>query len=153
MVIRLVILGSVVLGLTVYFKFVIPVDNKQLNNNAYALQQYDIIKNDVESRAGRDLFLEAISERIQCYLTTQIPNDRHAKCVIPYLEKVVEIARGNIKSSPQLGKFLKAVQYCPVVYSMCNGDDFETVDCKLIECRCINYALDMYWRGWGPAHE
>lgn len=112
--------------------------------------------------------LKVVQQRVECYRAT--PTARlYGYCHSNYLEDIVSIGRAEIHSAPQLGKFLTSVKFCPIVYSICMGeektgqgcqsglqgvvecnvDDYDGDDniCNGMESRCIDAIFDRYWRG------
>lgn len=119
--------------------------------------------------------LKVVQQRIECYKKT--PTVRlDGFCTSDYLERLASIGRAEIASAPQLGRFLIRARFCPIVYSICMGEEqpdeaskygqsgeleYETYpytgddnECNKMESRCIDAVLDTYWRGaptWNPS--
>lgn len=112
-----------------------------------ALQSYAQVEKVKPSRIGAEDFRKVIQTRVQCYEKVTTPLERKKPCNITYVESIIHAARKNIKSVPEIGRFIRDVQYCPIMYNMCIGDMNNKDYCVDFERRCIDKTLDKYWRG------
>lgn len=112
-----------------------------------ALQSYALVEKVKPSRIGAEDFRQVIRSRVQCYEQVTTPLERKKPCNIVYVESIIHAARKNIKSVPDIGLFIRDVQYCPIVYNMCIGDMNSRDYCIDYERRCVDRTLDKFWRG------
>lgn len=112
-----------------------------------ALQIYESSRRAEPSRVGREEFQTIIRERARCYKQMTEPLGRKRSCNIAYVDAIIRTAREKLKSVPELGLFIRRVQYCPIMYSMCVGENQNTEACVEVERNCIDITLDKYWRG------
>jgi len=112
-----------------------------------ALQSYAMVEKVKPSRIGAEDFRKVIRTRVQCYEQVTTPLERKKPCNITYVESIIRAARKNIKSVPEIGLFVRDVQYCPIMYNMCIGDMNSPDYCIDYERRCIDRTLDKFWRG------
>lgn len=112
-----------------------------------ALQTYAQVEKVKPSRIGAEDFRKVIQTRVQCYEQVTTPLERKKPCNISYVEFIIHAARKNIRSAPEIGRFVREVQYCPIMYNMCIGDMNSKDYCVEFERRCIDKTLDKYWRG------
>ena len=112
-----------------------------------ALQSYSMVEKVKPSRIGAEDFRKVIRTRVQCYEQVTTPLERKKPCNIIYVESIIHAARKNIKSVPDIGLFIRDVQYCPIVYNMCIGDMNSREYCIDFERRCVDRTLDKFWRG------
>ena len=112
-----------------------------------ALQSYSQVAKVKPSRLGAEDFRNVIRARVQCYELVTIPLERKKPCNISYVEAIIHAARKNIKSVPQMGQFVREVQYCPIMFNMCIGEMNQQDYCVDYERRCIDKTLDKFWRG------
>ncbi|HWR03458.1 MAG TPA: hypothetical protein VN419_05515 [Humidesulfovibrio sp.] len=112
-----------------------------------ALQSYALVERVKPSRIGAEDFRKVIRTRVQCYEQVTTPLERKKPCNISYVESIIHAARKNIKSVPDIGLFIRDVQYCPIVYNMCIGDMNSREYCIDFERRCVDRTLDKFWRG------
>lgn len=112
-----------------------------------ALQSYASVEKIKPSRIGADDFRKIIRTRVQCYEQVTIPLERKKPCNIVYVESIIHAARKHIKSVPDIGLFIRDVQYCPIMYNMCIGDMNSQEYCVDFERRCVDRTLDQFWRG------
>lgn len=112
-----------------------------------ALQTYAQVAKVKPSRLGAEDFRAVIRKRVQCYEMITTPLERKKPCNITYVEAIIHAARKNVRSVPEMGLFVRDVQYCPTMYNMCIGDMNKQDDCVDFERRCIDRTLDKYWRG------
>lgn len=94
---------------------------------------------------------EVVKRRNDCYGNISNLSPRLSICRKHYLSEILALARQNIKSAPDLGKFMLCVRECPLAYSMCAGTEIEEIninsECTIKEIQCIELCLDRYWRG------
>ena len=91
---------------------------------------------------------QTIQNRLKCYEENHDYGQRIQICNNKYVKSLVRHARKGIHSRPSLGEFVLNVDMCPILYNICMGqteDDKER--CILFERQCIDYTLDMFWRG------
>jgi len=112
-----------------------------------ALESYALVGKIKPSRIGAEDFRKVIRARVQCYEQVTTPLERKKPCNITYVEAIIHAARKNIKSIPEMGLFVREVQYCPIMYNMCIGEMSSQDYCIDYERRCIDRTLDKYWRG------
>ena len=89
-----------------------------------------------------------IQNRLRCYEENHDYGQRIQICNNKYVKGIVHHARKAVHSRPNLGEFVLNVDLCPILYNICMGqteDDKER--CILFERQCIDYTLDMFWRG------
>jgi hypothetical protein len=129
-----------------------PPSPSQFPNLDAALSMYNDIKQEESSRIGSEEFQRIIQERVLCYNNVTSPLQRNRPCNITYVDEIVRTARVNFQSAPQLGLFIREVQYCPIAYSMCVGENMDMETCITFERKCIDLSLDKYWRGF-PLNE
>ena len=111
---------------------------------------YEMIQ-DVELSELEDELKAVATARNDCYGGLSKISSRLKTCRKSYLSDILALARQNIKSAPDLGKFILCIQDCPLAYSMCQGEEFNETDddseCIVKEVQCIESCLDRYWRG------
>lgn len=91
---------------------------------------------------------QAIRERLSCYEGYHDYTQRIKICNNTYIKEVVRLARQSIHSRPSLGEFVLNVGICPVLFNLCTGQtNNDRERCILFERQCIDYTLDVYWRG------
>lgn len=122
-------------------------DRAPFSNIDAAVQMYDQSQQAEPSRVGREEFKAIIRDRVQCYDKVTAPLGRKRLCNIAYVDAIIHTAREKLKSAPRLGLFIGVVQYCPIVYSMCIGENMNGESCVAVERQCIDITLDKYWRG------
>ncbi|WP_417292445.1 hypothetical protein [Desulfovibrio porci] len=93
-----------------------------------------------------------IRERVACFARNFSYVKRAKICMDTYQRDIVATARANVSGRPEIGPFVKNIEYCPVMYNLCEGQ----VDaqhrtspgfCIRFERQCIDYMLDKFWRG------
>jgi len=90
----------------------------------------------------------AITDRLQCYAQIHDYGQRIQICNNRYVKRIVQLARKNIHSRPDLGEFVLNVGMCPILYNLCMGQtENDKKRCILFERQCIDYTLDTFWRG------
>lgn len=112
-----------------------------------ALLGYAQVEKVKPSRIGAEDFRKVIRTRVQCYEQVTTPLERKKPCNIIYVESIIHAARKNIRSVPDIGLFIRDVQYCPIMYNMCIGDMNSQDYCIDFERRCVDRTLDKFWRG------
>lgn len=112
-----------------------------------ALRSYSQAGRVTPSRLGAEDFRDVVRKRVQCYEQITTPLERKKPCNITYVESIIHTARKHIRSVPEMGLFVRHVQYCPIMYNMCIGDMNQRDYCVDYERRCIDMTLDKYWRG------
>jgi hypothetical protein len=118
------------------------------HNNIDAMRQlYSRIARVPPSKVGSAGFTQAIQDRVACYERSPTPLERFDTCSTPYVNAIIRNARRYVESKPELGLFIGAVQYCPIIYSMCTGQSQDRAFCIMMERQCIDATLDKYWRG------
>lgn len=138
-----VLAGELPLGSNIDYALELP-----LNSNIdYALRLYEDAKKVEVAQTNAKELAAIIDQRIQCYRKHSDPHERIQTCQGAYLKDIVNTSRKNIRSMPELGLFLRFVQGCPIVYSLCIGELDDPVRCRVMERQCIDCQLDRYWRG------
>lgn len=111
--------------------------------------RYEMIQ-DVELSDLEGDLKEVVAARNDCYLSFYRLPPRLSICRKRYLTDILALARKEVKSAPELGKFMLCVRDCPLAYSMCRGTDINGTDaaseCTKKELQCIELCLDLYWR-------
>lgn len=91
---------------------------------------------------------QIIRDRLECYA---VHNDYAARirvCNNTYVKAIVKQARQEVKSRPDIGRFVKRVNLCPIMYNLCVGKTKNDQErCIEFERQCIDHMLDAYWRG------
>jgi hypothetical protein len=124
---------------------VTPADQRK--NIDVAQRAYERISRVKPSKVGGAEFEEIIRRRLACYEETAFPLERFRVCGASYVDAIVRTARESVKSRPELGQFIRRVQYCPIIHSICTGEHHDAESCVLMERQCIDATLDQYWRG------
>ena len=88
-----------------------------------------------------------IRDRLRCYTLRHNPLDRMGECNYMYVQDILESSRKEIASPAETGLFIRAVTPCPIVFSMCMGDQDNIEKCIRMERQCIDAKLDRFWRG------
>jgi hypothetical protein len=97
------------------------------------------------------LLRDVVSNRLQCYEQNVNYLSRIRECRKGYLLDIVLVARQHVKSIPLLGNFSVCLEFCPIMYSICNGEMKDSGrDCIEHEIKCVDYCMDHYWRGAVP---
>ncbi len=90
----------------------------------------------------------AIQNRLKCYEENHDYGQRIQICNNKYTKRLVQLARKAIHTRPNLGEFVINVDMCPIIYNLCMGKTKDNKErCILFERQCIDYTLDMFWRG------
>ena len=109
---------------------------------------YDEVNNTLPSVVSSQKHTAIIRKRLECYEKNYDYTKRIRTCNNAYVKALVEQARKDIQSHPDMGNFVKNVNICPVMYSMCVGQTGNNVDrCIVFEKQCIDHMLDKFWRG------
>lgn len=119
------------------------------NSNVRIVRElYERVRNTLPSGVNAAGNAEAIRERLQCYEENHDYTQRIQVCNNAYVKKIVALAREAIHSRPNIGEFVLNVDKCPIVYNLCMGQTDQDRDrCVLFERQCIDYTLDVFWRG------
>ncbi len=100
------------------------------------------------STTSWELFRGTVSKRLACYREHGFWVDRIQTCNYAYVSGIIDSARKRIRAMPAVGIFVREVRNCPEVYAIAmaktSGDKEKSMD---MELRCIDYNLDLYWRG------
>ena len=119
------------------------------NSNIQLVRQlYNNVRDTMPSEVNAVENTQAIQNRLKCYEENHDYGQRIQICNNKYVKSLVRHARKGIHSRPSLGEFVLNVDMCPILYNICMGqteDDKER--CILFERQCIDYTLDMFWRG------
>jgi hypothetical protein len=90
----------------------------------------------------------AIRDRLKCYEENHSYTQRIQVCNNAYVKRIVGLARETIHSRPNIGEFVLNVDKCPILYNLCMGQTEQDRErCVLFERQCIDYTLDVFWRG------
>lgn len=116
-----------------------------------ASEIYHQAKQTEASRVGALDLTRIIGRRIQCYQDNNSYERRYHVCNSDYVKGILAMAQREIKAQPVLGVFIDRVQLCPIVYSMCKGEDKGREECVRMERQCVDMYLDAFWRGETPA--
>ena len=119
------------------------------NSNIQLVRQlYNNVRDTMPSEVNAVENTQTIQNRLKCYEENHDYGQRIQICNNKYVKSLVRLARKGIHSRPNLGEFVLNVDMCPILYNICMGqteDDKER--CILFERQCIDYTLDMFWRG------
>lgn len=119
------------------------------NSNIQLVRQlYNNVRDTMPSEVNAVENTQTIQSRLKCYEENHDYGQRIQICNNKYVKNLVRHARKGIHSRPNLGEFVLNVDMCPILYNICMGqteDDKER--CILFERQCIDYTLDMFWRG------
>lgn len=127
------------------------VEGKDLTGNTniqLVRQLYNNVRDTMPSEVNAAENTQTIQNRLKCYEENHDYWQRIQICNNKYVKSLVRHARKGIHSRPSLGEFVLNVDMCPILYNICMGqteDDKER--CILFERQCIDYTLDMFWRG------
>ena len=127
------------------------VEGKDLTGNTniqLVRQLYNNVRDTMPSEVNAAENTQTIQNRLKCYEENHDYGQRIQICNNKYVKSLVRHARKGIHSRPSLGEFVLNVDMCPILYNICMGqteDDKER--CILFERQCIDYTLDMFWRG------
>ena len=109
---------------------------------------YSNVRDTLPSEVNAEENTLTIQNRLRCYEENHDYGQRIQICNNKYVKSIVHNARNAVHSRPNLGEFVLNVDLCPILYNICMGqteDDKER--CILFERQCIDYTLDMFWRG------
>ena len=118
------------------------------SNIQFVRELYNNVRDTMPSEVNAAENTQAIQNRLKCYEENHDYGQRIQICNNKYVKSLVRHARKGIHSRPNLGEFVLNVDMCPILYNICMGqteDDKER--CILFERQCIDYTLDMFWRG------
>ena len=118
------------------------------SNIQFVRELYNNVRDTMPSEVNAVENTQAIQNRLKCYEENHDYGQRIQICNNKYVKSLVRLARKGIHSLPNLGEFVLNVDMCPILYNICMGqteDDKER--CILFERQCIDYTLDMFWRG------
>ena len=109
---------------------------------------YNNVRDTLPSAVNAEENPLTLQNRLRCYEENHDYGQRIQICNNKYVKGIVHHARKAVHSRPNLGEFVLNVDLCPILYNICMGqteDDKER--CILFERQCIDYTLDMFWRG------
>ena len=118
------------------------------SNIQFVRELYNNVRDTMPSEVNAVENTQTIQNRLKCYEENHDYGQRIQICNNKYVKSLVRLARKGIHSRPNLGEFVLNVDMCPILYNICMGqteDDKER--CILFERQCIDYTLDMFWRG------
>ena len=118
------------------------------SNIQFVRELYNNVRDTMPSEVNAVENTQTIQNRLKCYEENHDYGQRIQICNNKYVKSLVRHARKGIHSRPSLGEFVLNVDMCPILYNICMGqteDDKER--CILFERQCIDYTLDMFWRG------
>ena len=118
------------------------------SNIQFVRELYNNVRDTMPSEVNAAENTQTIQNRLKCYEENHDYGQRIQICNNKYVKSLVRHARKGIHSRPNLGEFVLNVDMCPILYNICMGqteDDKER--CILFERQCIDYTLDMFWRG------
>lgn len=119
------------------------------NTNIQLVRElYSNVRETLPSEVNAEENTQAIQNRLRCYEENHDYGQRIQICNNKYVKSIVHNARKAVHSRPNLGEFVLNVDLCPILYNICMGqteDDKER--CIRFERQCIDYTLDMFWRG------
>ena len=119
------------------------------NSNIQTVRElYSNVRDTLPSEVNAVENTQTIQNRLKCYEENHEYGQRIQICNNKYVKSIVRNARKAVHSRPNLGEFVLNVDLCPILYNICMGqteDDKER--CILFERQCIDYTLDMFWRG------
>ena len=109
---------------------------------------YSNVRETLPSEVNARENTQAIQNRLKCYEENHDYGQRIQICNNKYVKRIVHYARKAVHSRPNLGEFVLNVNLCPILYNICMGQTEDDKDrCILFERQCIDYTLDMFWRG------
>lgn len=109
---------------------------------------YNKVRETLPSEVNAQENTEAIRSRLQCYEEKIEYSQRIQICNNAYAKTIVSLARKEIHSRPSLGEFVINVGMCPILFNICMGQTGHDKErCILFERQCIDYTLDIFWRG------
>lgn len=109
---------------------------------------YNKVNQTVPSIVNAEGNTKLIRARLKCYAEHPSYSQRTQICNDAYLKKIVYLAREAIHSNPDIGRFIPNVSMCPIMFNLCMGKtDKNSTRCIIFERQCIDYNLDVFWRG------
>lgn len=109
---------------------------------------YEEVNKTLPSVVSSKEHISIIHKRLECYEKNDDYTKRIRVCNNAYVKALVEQARKDIQSKPDMGNFVEKINICPVMYSMCIGQTHNNVErCIVFEKQCIDHILDKFWRG------
>ena len=109
---------------------------------------YNNVRDTLPSEVNAVENTQTIQYRLKCYEENHDYGQRIQICNNKYVKRIVHYARKAVHSRPNLGEFVLNVNLCPILYNICMGQTEDDKDrCILFERQCIDYTLDMFWRG------
>ena len=119
------------------------------NSNIQLVRElYNNVRDTLPSEVNAAENTLTIQNRLRCYEENHDYGQRIQICNNKYVKSIVHHARKAVHSRPNLGEFVLNVDLCPILYNICMGqteDDKER--CIRFERQCIDYTLDIFWRG------
>ncbi len=112
------------------------------------IQMYGHVKETRDSDYSH-VFNIIIRLRQTCFAKSDMASLELRQCMDDYTKSVIHLSRKFVNSVPRLPKFIQCLSKCPIMHSICEGDRTlgYTKNCMVIERNCIEYCLDLYWRG------
>ena len=119
------------------------------NSNIQLVRElYNNVRDTLPSEINAEQNTQAIQNRLKCYEENHDYGQRIQICNNKYVKSLVHHARKAIRARPNLGEFVINIDFCPILYNICMGQtDDDKERCILFERQCIDYTLDMFWRG------
>jgi hypothetical protein len=119
------------------------------NSNIQLVRElYGKVRETLPSEVNAEENTLAIQNRLKCYEENHDYGQRIQICNNKYVKAIVHNARSAVHSRPNLGEFVLNIDLCPILYNMCMGKTEDNKErCMLFERQCIDYTLDMFWRG------
>ena len=109
---------------------------------------YNNVRDTLPSEVNAEENTLTIQNRLRCYEENHDYGQRIQICNNKYVKSIVQHARKAVHSRPSLGEFVLNVDLCPILYNICMGQTEDDKDrCIRFERQCIDYTLDMFWRG------
>ena len=119
------------------------------NSNLQLVRElYENVRNTLPSEVNAQQNTQAIRNRLACYEENHEYGKRIQICNNKYAKNIIQAARKAIHSRPSLGEFALNINMCPILYNICMGNTEGNKErCILFERQCIDYTLDIFWRG------
>lgn len=142
-----------VFGIVLFFGLLIlrATDYKKIESKTnidFVRELYEKVNNTLPSVVSANENEKIIQDRLQCYAENDDYKQRIRMCNNFYAKRLVSQARSRLTSRPDIGFFIKNVNLCPVMYSMCVGQTANDKErCVTFERQCVDYMLDEFWRG------
>ncbi len=122
-------------------------DLNPISNIDFVRDLYIRVNNTPPSNISKKEHEAIIHRRLDCYEKTFEFTERIEKCNQQYNNDIVKQARKAVSSNPELGRFVRNLILCPIMYNICSGKTDNNVErCIRFERQCIDYMLDLYWR-------